>query len=75
MLQIVVEVDGTVCDVDCSIFSQTDDRRRPPMSRSINFVRLFSTNMATTSKPTKFRTVYFRHSGPQLKVRTEKYTK
>jgi len=30
MLQIVVEVDGTICDVDCSIFSQTVDRQRPP---------------------------------------------
>jgi len=30
MLQIVVEVAGTVCDVDCSIFSQTVDRQRPP---------------------------------------------
>jgi len=29
MLQIVVKVDGTVCDVDCSIFSQTDDRQCP----------------------------------------------
>ena len=26
MLLIVVEVAGTVCDADCSIFSQTDDR-------------------------------------------------
>ena len=32
MLQIVVEVAGrpTVCDADCSIFSQTVDRQRPP---------------------------------------------
>ena len=29
MLQIVVEVDGTVCDADCSIFSQTVNRQRP----------------------------------------------
>ena len=29
-LQIVVEVAGTVCDVDCSIFSQTVDRQPPP---------------------------------------------
>ena len=29
-LQIVVEVVGTVCDADCSIFSQTVDRQRPP---------------------------------------------
>jgi len=29
-MQIVVEVAGTVCDVDCSIFSQTVDRQRPP---------------------------------------------
>ena len=28
MLQIVVEVAGTVCDADCSIFSQTVDRQR-----------------------------------------------
>jgi len=27
MLQIVVEVAGTVCDVDCSVFSQTVDRQ------------------------------------------------
>ena len=30
MLLIVVEVAGTVCDADCSIFSQTVDRQRPP---------------------------------------------
>ena len=30
MLQIVVEVPGTVCNVDCSIFSQTVDRQHPP---------------------------------------------
>jgi len=30
MLQIVVEVAGTVCDADCSIFSQTVYRQRPP---------------------------------------------
>ena len=30
MLQIVVEVAGTVCDADCSIFSQTVDRQPPP---------------------------------------------
>jgi len=30
MLQIVVEVAGTVCDADCSIFFQTVDRQRPP---------------------------------------------
>jgi len=30
MLQIVVEVPGTVCDVDCSIFPQTVDRQHPP---------------------------------------------
>jgi len=30
MLQIVVEVAGTVCDEDCSIFFQTVDRQRPP---------------------------------------------
>ena len=30
MLQIVVEVAGTVCVADCSIFSQTVDRQRPP---------------------------------------------
>ena len=30
MLQIVVEVAGTVCDADCSILSQTVDRHRPP---------------------------------------------
>ena len=29
MLQIVVEVAGTVCVADCSIFSQTVDRQRP----------------------------------------------
>jgi len=29
MLLIVVEVAGTVCDADCSIFSQTVDRQRP----------------------------------------------
>ena len=28
MLLIVVEVAGTVCDADCSIFSQTVDRQR-----------------------------------------------
>jgi len=27
MLLIVVEVAGTVCDADCSIFSQTVDRK------------------------------------------------
>ena len=30
MLQIAVEVADTVCDADCSIFSQTVDRQRPP---------------------------------------------
>ena len=30
MLLIVVEVAGTVCDADFSIFSQTVDRQRPP---------------------------------------------
>jgi len=30
MLQIVVEVAGTVCDADCSVFSQTVDRQRHP---------------------------------------------
>ena len=30
MLQIVVEVAGTVCDAGCSILSQTVDRQRPP---------------------------------------------
>jgi len=30
MLQIVVEVAGTVCDADSSIFSQTVDRQPPP---------------------------------------------
>jgi len=30
MLQIVVEVPGTVCNVDCSIFPQTVDRQHPP---------------------------------------------
>ena len=30
MLQIVVEVAGTVCDAGCSIFCQTVDRQRPP---------------------------------------------
>ena len=30
MRQIVVEVAGTVCDADCSIFFQTVDRQRPP---------------------------------------------
>jgi len=30
MLQIVLEAAGTVCDADCSIFSQTVDRQPPP---------------------------------------------
>ena len=30
MLRIVVEAAGTVCDADCSIFSRTVDRQRPP---------------------------------------------
>ena len=30
MLQIVVEVAGTVCDADCSIFSQIFDRQPLP---------------------------------------------
>ena len=30
MLQIVVEAAGTVCDGDCSIFSQTVERQPPP---------------------------------------------
>ena len=30
MLQIVVEVAGAVCDVDCSTFSQTVDRQPTP---------------------------------------------
>ena len=32
MLQIVVEVAGTVCDADCSIFSQTVNRQRTAVS-------------------------------------------
>ena len=35
MLQIVVEVAGTVCDADCSIFSQTVDRQRPPSPTAV----------------------------------------
>jgi len=35
MLLIVVEVAGTVCDADCSIFSQTVDRQRPPAGRIV----------------------------------------
>ena len=37
MLQIVVEVAGTVCDANCSIFSQTVDRQRPPTTNICYF--------------------------------------
>jgi len=39
MLQIVVEVAGTVCVADCSIFSQTVDRQRPPTAFEVWHVR------------------------------------
>ena len=40
MLQIVVEVAGTVCNADCSISSQRVDRQRPPaVDRSTGVVK------------------------------------
>ena len=38
MLQIVVEVAGTVCNADCSISSQRVDRQRPPTADRITGV-------------------------------------
>ena len=45
MLQIVLEVAGTVCDADSSIFSQTVDRQPPPTAtdRSLASVDLLRT--------------------------------
>ena len=49
MLQIVVEVAGTVCDPDCSIFSQIVDRQPPPTAdRSLEPHRLLRLRNAST---------------------------
>ena len=49
MLQIVVEVAGTVCDADCSIFSQIVDRQPPPTAdRSLEPHRLLWLRNAST---------------------------
>jgi len=42
MLQIVVEVAGTVCDADCSIFSQTVDRQPPPTADQRHLFYLYN---------------------------------
>jgi len=53
MLQIVVEAAGTVCDADCSIYSQAVDRQRPPTAdrsladfRQAKKMHIFNTGMS-----------------------------
>ena len=56
MLQIVVEAAGTVCDADCSIYSQAVDRQRPPTAdrsladfRQAKKMHIFNTGMSLPS--------------------------